>query len=75
MNHKKAQILRDTLMLIGFVTMFAGYFWDPLVIIGFIIALSCLVPDCIYNKCPHCGKRLGRNAGKFCQHCGKEIDQ
>ncbi|MBQ3531302.1 MAG: zinc ribbon domain-containing protein [Oscillospiraceae bacterium] len=74
MDYKKAQILRDTLMLIGFVIMFAGYFWNPLAIIGFVIALSCLVPDYLYNKCPHCGKRLGRNAGKFCQHCGKEID-
>lgn len=73
MNYKKARDLRDLLMVIGFVVMLAGYFFSPLVIIGFVVTLSCLIPDFLYNKCPHCGKRLGRNEGKFCQHCGKEI--
>ncbi len=74
MNHKKAQNLRDLIFVVGFIIMLAGYLWDPFLIIGFIIALSCLIPDYLYNRCPHCKKRLGRNEGKFCHHCGKEID-
>ena len=74
MNFKKAQVFRDTLLVIGFILMFAGFLWNPLIIIGFITALSCIIPDYLYNRCPHCRKRLGRNEGKFCHHCGKEID-
>ena len=75
MDHKKARTLRDTLMAIGFVVMLSGYlFGMASTIIGAIIMLSCLIPDFLYNKCPHCQKRLGRNEGAFCQHCGGRID-
>ena len=75
MDHKKARTLRDALMAIGFVVMLSGYlFGMTSTIIGAIIMLSCLIPDFLYNKCPHCQKRLGRNEGAFCQHCGGRID-
>ena len=75
MDHKKARLLRDTLMFIGFVVMLAGYlFGIAITIIGAVIMFSCLIPDFLYNKCPHCKKRLGRNEGTFCQHCGGRID-
>ncbi len=74
MNPREACRLRDTLLIVGFIIMLAAYIYEPLFIIGAIVALSCLIPDFMYNRCPHCGKRLGRNEAKYCQHCGKPID-
>ena len=28
----------------------------------------------IFGRCPGCGKFLGRTSGKYCQHCGEELD-
>lgn len=75
MTVKKARKLRDGLLLGGFVLMLLGYLYDPIFIVGLIVAFSCLIPDFLFNKCPHCGKRLGRNNGDFCQFCGKPLDQ
>lgn len=74
MKARDAQKLRNWILIIGFIIIFAGHIWEPLTIIGAFVTLSCLVPDLLYNKCPHCGKRLGLNEGKFCQHCGEKID-
>lgn len=74
MDYKDARILRDILMVLGFVVMLAGYLYTPLTFIGAIVMLFCLIPDFLYNRCPHCKKRLGRNVGTFCQHCGEKID-
>ena len=74
MKAKEAQKLRNILLAAGFITMLAGYIWDPFLIIGLAVAFSCLIPHSLYNKCPHCGKQLGRNEGDFCQHCGGKID-
>jgi len=75
MKARDAQKLRDLLMITGFIIMLGAYIYDPLIIVGAIVAISCLIPDFLYNKCPECGNRLGRNEGKFCQHCGAEIDR
>lgn len=75
MTVKKARRLRDGLLLGGFVLMLLGYLYDPIFIAGLIVAFSCLIPDFLFNKCPHCGKRPGRNNGGFCQFCGKPLDQ
>ncbi len=61
-------------MIIGFIIMLAAYIYEPLFTIGAAVAFSCLVPHFLYNKCPDCGKQLGRNEGNFCQHCGGKID-
>ena len=61
-------------MLSGGILMLLGYFWDPFMIIGIIVALSCLIPHTLFNKCPHCGTLFGRNEGQYCQHCGEKID-
>ena len=75
MNHKDVRILRDTLIIIGFIVMMAGYLFGLIcTIIGAVIMLFCLIPDFLYNRCPHCKKRLGRNGGGFCQHCGESLD-
>lgn len=74
MKVRKAQKLRDILAIAGIIIMLGGYVYDPLLIFGGVVAFSCLVPHFLYNKCPYCGKQLGRNEGKYCQHCGKGID-
>ena len=28
----------------------------------------------VWNRCPSCGKLIGKHPGKYCKHCGKEID-
>lgn len=74
MKVKEARKARDLLMAAGIGILLAGYLWKPLTIVGVIVAFSCLIPDFLYNKCPHCGKHLGRNEGAYCQHCGGKIE-
>ena len=74
MKVRNAQKLRDALMIIGLLIMLAGSLCEALSIVGAIVAFSGLIPHFLFNKCPFCGKQLGRNDGKFCQHCGEKID-
>ena len=74
MSAKKAQKIRDILILAGIVIMLGAYIYEPLMKVGMVVAFSCFIPHFLYNKCPHCGKQLGRNDGKFCQHCGGRIE-
>lgn len=74
MKVRDARKLRDALLILGFVIMLGAYLFKPLWIVGLIVMCSCLIPDFLYNKCPKCGKRLGRSEGSFCQHCGAKID-
>lgn len=75
MNVRKAQKLRNTLLIIGFIIGLLGVWLELFFIIGSVVMFSCLIPDLLFNKCPHCGKNLGRNLGDFCQFCGKPIDE
>ena len=74
MNVRNAQRLRDMLLLIGFFMMLGSYIYESLFVPGMVMALSCLVPHFLWNKCPHCGKQLGRNEAEFCQFCGGKMD-
>ena len=74
MKPREARSLRDKLLIAGIVIMLAACIYEPLLVIGTIVAFSCLIPDFLYNKCPHCGKHLGRSEGAFCPHCGGKID-
>lgn len=74
MKLKKARRLRDFLLIAGFIVMLCAYIWEPLLIVGAIISVSCLIPHFLFNRCPHCRKQLGNNAAKYCQHCGKSLD-
>lgn len=73
MSARKAQKIRDIILLIGAIITLLGHN-SILTVAGVIIMFSCLIPDFLFNKCPHCKRRLGRNAAKFCQFCGKAID-
>ena len=74
MNVRKAQRLRDMLLLIGFFMMLGSYIYGPMFVSGMIVACSSLIPHFLWNKCPHCGRQLGRNEAEFCQFCGRKID-
>jgi len=74
MKASEAQKLRNILAIIGTIIMLGAKLYKPLFIIGAIVTLSAPIPDILYNKCPHCGKRLYRNEGRYCQHCGEKID-
>ena len=74
MNVRDAQNLRNKLFIIGGLIMLLGYLSFPIMIIGIIVMFSGLIPHFLYNKCPHCGKQLGRNEADYCQFCGGKID-
>ncbi|MGI5885156.1 MAG: hypothetical protein ACOX83_09360 [Candidatus Spyradocola sp.] len=74
MTVKNAQKLRDTLLIVGTGIMLLGVISEPLFLVGVIVAVSCFIPHFLFNKCPHCGRQLGKNEGEFCQFCGKHID-
>lgn len=74
MKVRTAQRLRNTILLAGAVIMLCSHIYEPLFLVGGVVACSCLIPHFLFNKCPHCGKQLGNNEGKRCQHCGKALD-
>lgn len=75
MSVKKARKLRNALLIAGFFIMLLAYIWEPFFVIGVVVTFSCLIPHFMYNRCPHCGKQLGKNEGDFCQFCGKKLDE
>jgi len=74
MKARTAQKVRDILAISGIIIMLCYRIYEPLLAIGGVVAFSCFVPHFLYNKCPHCGKPLGRNEAKCCQHCGEVFD-
>ena len=74
MKDKTARRLRDVIAIAGIIIMLCGYVYEPLLFVGGAVAFSCLIPHFLYNKCPYCKKQLGRDVGKHCRHCGKELD-
>jgi len=74
MKVSKAQNLRDILLLVGIVIMLCHDIYAPFFIIGVVIILSGFIVHFLYNKCPYCGRQLGRDYGDYCQHCGHALD-
>ena len=67
MTARKAQELRDTLCAAGAAITPWGCLFEPLypLIAGVIAAFSGSIPHTLSNKCPHCGKQSGIDAGEF----------
>ena len=74
MKVRTAQKLRDALAIAGIIIALCHRIYEPLLIIGGVVAFSCFIPHFLYNKCPHCGRQLGRTVAKHCQHCGGALD-
>lgn len=75
MQVRKAQKLRNALLLTGTALMLGAYFYAPLFGWGMAVACASLIPHFLYNKCPYCKKQLGNNEAGHCQHCGAAIDE
>lgn len=74
MKPKTAKKLTIILALVGVVVMLLGYFSSILWAVGAVVALSAIIPNLLFYRCPHCGRMLGKNDGSFCQHCGGRVD-
>lgn len=74
MKPKTAEKLIILLVVVGFVVILLGYFIPVLWAVGAAIALSSILPNILFYRCPHCGRMLGKFRGSFCPHCGERID-
>lgn len=74
MKPKAAEKLVILLELVGVVVMLFGYFIPILWAVGAVIALSSIIPNLLFYRCPYCGRMLGKISASFCLHCGKRID-
>ncbi len=74
MKIRQIQIWKDILLVVGIVTMLCTDLYKPLLLIGGVLVCFGLVIHFRYNKCPHCGKGLGRDVAAYCQHCGKKLN-
>ena len=45
-----------------------------LLVLALVLCAVVVVINIVFWRCPYCGKGLGRDSGKFCQHCGKELN-
>lgn len=74
---KKARKLRDGLLAAGAAVMLAGAALnsEAFLIVGAVLAVACLVPHFLHNRCPHCGKQLGNINGRYCPFCGGKLDE
>ena len=44
MKAKQAQKLRDLLAISGIIIMLCGYIYEPLLIVGGVVACTCFIP-------------------------------
>lgn len=72
---RKVRKITLIIMLLSIILCFIGYISEKiffLYICTFVI-ISTLIFNLLFYRCPICGKFLGRDAVKFCPHCGSEI--
>lgn len=74
MKPKAAEKLVILLAFVGVVVMLFGDFIPILWAVGAVIALSSIIPNLLFYRCPYCGRMLGKISASFCPHCGKRID-
>jgi len=75
MSPKLARIFGNTLLIAGVILMLMIYRWPPFGIIGFAVFAAGIVPQVLWNRCPHCGLYLGKKVGKTCRFCGKDLNE
>lgn len=39
-----------------------------------LLTVAIIAVNIRYWRCPHCGQHLGRDVGRYCTHCGEELD-
>lgn len=77
MTLKKLLELRTYFLLGGAVCILLGVFTKQTVfmVLTYVVILAYFVLTCIFWKCPHCGKYLGRSIGEYCPHCGEKLEK
>ena len=73
MSRENARFLTTLILILGILIMLFSVYRESLLYIGAAVIFSSLIPEFLFNKCPHCGKYLGKNYGRFCQFCGKSL--
>ena len=83
MNYKKSKKLSTTLLILALVVAFSLYFFkEPnalfyvLLVMSVALFMAGIIVQIIFYRCPHCRGGLPWRSflGKYCQHCGKELD-
>lgn len=46
----------------------------PAVALGVALVIVEVVVSIALWRCPQCGRWLGRSRGRFCPHCGRELE-
>lgn len=70
--NKLAIILLILEIIFGYLFI-SGSRWSGLLFL-ILMAVS-IVSDLLFNRCPHCGRHLGRSGGPYCRYCGEELDE
>jgi len=63
--------------VIGLLTVILGEYLYPESImkqIGIGIVFVAVIIHIILYRCPHCRRFLSKSTGKYCPHCGKDMD-
>ena len=74
MKPKTARKLTLWLGVAGLIFVFCGYIHTGFLALACIALGAGFVVSILFDKCPHCGKSLGRSSTDHCQHCGEKID-
>lgn len=74
MKPKRARKLICFLFVAGVLILLLSYIHIIFLPIGLVVAASSIVPNILFNKCPHCGRNLGTSAGDYCPYCGNYIE-
>ena len=81
MDLKKCRKLYNTLVNSGCGIILLGAVISEtafivFLVLGAAVALSAIVIELKYYRCPHCGAQLWMKAGlpAYCPHCGKKLD-
>lgn len=77
MKQKTARRILLFGFLIALLTGLIGTYSESklLILVMIILCFSLLIFQLVFNRFPHCGQYLGKYYGKFCQHCGKPLDE
>jgi len=74
MRLRRVEMIFGIIPAFGFLAAMCGAALEKsiLIAVGMAAMVGALVFRIVFYRCPHCGRYLDRNSGKYCQYCGKE---
>ncbi len=76
MKYKTWRKVEIILLFIDILTGFIAWLGNGWAGILFMIFTGALIIlDLLFNRCPHCGRHLGRSKGPCCNYCGKNMEE